>query len=249
MEEQMRKLFGVLMLGAAMTGCSEPTGPRPTESALAPSFDRGHGEVTPGVAPRQSRPRGRSYEEWGGALLQWVASIPAGRNPFEDATGAFTMAAESGKVWFLMGPSEMVPQPQTATIRMPPGTALFFSPLGLYLAGPGGIAGDGDDTPAELLAIALSDNITGVQVEIDGRRVADIGQYHLISPTVGLHTPVNNIYTVDFGEPNPFTFGIFEGYGLFIEPLPPGKHVIHAVSAVPDFGLWFDITYIIVVGH
>jgi hypothetical protein len=183
-------------------------------------------------------------------MLQWVASIPASANPFVDATGALSQAAESGRVWFLMGPSQLLPQPQTGSLTVPAGTAIFLSPVALYAAGPGGIAGDGDDTPAQLLDFARTTAgfVTGVQVQIDGVPVAGIDQYRILSSTVALTTPDDNIYSVFFAEPNPFTFGNFAGFGLFINPLPPGVHVLHAVSEVPEFGLSFDMTYTITVG-
>jgi hypothetical protein len=205
--------------------------------------------VTPGVQPRNAKPLGRTYEEWGGAMLQWVAAIPTATNPFLDEAGAFTQAHESGKVWFLMGPSEVLPQPQSAAITMPAGTSIVFSPLALYTSGPGGVTGDGDDTPEELRALAewVVSLMTGVSATIDGVPVADIEQYRLLSPTVPLQVPVDNFWTDVFGYPNPWTFGILGGYVLFLNPLPPGVHILHAVSAVPDFGLAFDMTYTITV--
>ncbi len=204
---------------------------------------------TSGVAPVRSKPHGKSYVEWAEAMLQWVAALPADVNPFIDTTGELTQAAESGKVWFLMGPSQLLDQPQTSAITMPVGTSIFFSPLAVYCAGPGYLGG-GDDTPEELeyQAKMLAPAIEVVKVEIDGVLVKDIEQYRILTPIVPLNTPDDNIYYEYFSNyEDPFTFGIFGGFGLFLEPFSPGVHVIHAVSGVPDFGLYFDITYTITV--
>lgn len=45
----------------------------------------------------------------------------------------------------------------------------------------------------------------------------------------------------------PFTFGVFGGFGLFIEPLPPGEHVLHARTTARRGASHFDITYAITV--
>jgi hypothetical protein len=90
----------------------------------------------PGVAPRGSSPHGMTYEEWAGALLHWAYSQPVGVSPFIDSTGKLTQQANSGRVCFLPGPSELLPQPENLSLTMPEGTALFFSPLGFYGLGP-----------------------------------------------------------------------------------------------------------------
>lgn len=244
----MMKLLSILALGGLLGGCIEapPTATRQRHSA---TLAEGAGAVTPGVAPRQSSPRGMTYEEWAGAMLQWVASLPAAGNPFVDEDGSISQAANSGSVWFLMGPSELVAQPQSGAITMPAGTAIFFSPLAVYGAGPGGIGGDGDDTPEEVAAVAdfIASIITDVQVEMDGVPVADTEQYRVVSPIVALDAPEDSLWTVLFGAPGPWTFGAFGGFALFIDPLPPGEHVLHAVSEVPGFGLSFEITYYVTV--
>lgn len=239
----------VAMLAACADASSGPAVPGVPAASSLPNQAQGHAAAAQ-VAPRDSRPRGRTYEEWAGRLLQWVASIPSSATPFVDATGAFTQQAQSGNVWFLMGPSELLSQPQSASIQVPAGTAIVMSALGLFVAGPSGILGDGLDTPAEtqaLAELAAGTWITGVQVEIDGEPVPDIDRYQVVSPTVPLNPPSNNLWNDLFAEPNPFTFGNYGGYLVFIEPLPPGVHRLHAVSAVPTFGLAFDMTYSITV--
>lgn len=248
--QHIRKLTG-LALAVGLAACTDSPASLPTASGVEL---RAHGAkdvaaVTAGVAPRAAKPYGRTYEAWGGAMLQWLAAIPTASNPYIDETGALTQAQESGRVWFLPGPSFAVSQPQELALTIPAGTAIFFAAFGSYGSGPGGVPGDGDDTPEELLQGTedLLSLITDVQVSIDGVGVADVAQYRIVSPAVELVVPEDNIWTDLYGEPTPFTFGVFGGYGLFLDPLRPGVHTLHAAVSIPQMGVTFDMTYHITV--
>ena len=252
--QHIGKLTG-LALALGLAACTDSPATLPTASGveLRALGAMPAGVVTAGVAPRASKPYGRTYEAWGGAMLQWLAAIPTASNPYIDETGALTQAHESGRVWFLPGPSLFVTQPQELALTMPAGKAIFFAPFGGYGSGPGGLPGQGDDTPEELRdsAEAVLTRITDVQVSIDGVAVADVDQYRFISPTVDLVVPEDNIWTYLYGEPGPFTFGLFAGYGLFLSPLPPGEHTLHASGTIVfgtiGFEWTFDMTYHITV--
>src|SRR5574342_943454 len=149
--QHIRRLTG-LALAVGLGACTDSPASLPTASGveLRALGAKPAGAVTAGVAPRASRPYGRTYEAWGGAMLQWLAAIPTASNPYIDETGALTQAHESGRVWFLPGPSLFVTQPQELALTMPAGKAIFFAPFGGYGSGPGGVTGNGDDTPEEL---------------------------------------------------------------------------------------------------
>ena len=188
-----------------------------------------------------------SYEDWAGALLHWVYSQPVAASPLLDTTGALTQQAESGKVWFLPGPSELAPQPEELSLTMPSGTALFFSPLGFYAAGSTPFCPTAEACVDFVKSHPLAGGIAAQDVEIDGVLVANINQYLILSPVVPLLVPANAFWTDFLGVPGPFTFGVFGGFGLFIHPLPPGQHVIHARTTSGHGAFPFEITYTITV--
>jgi hypothetical protein len=214
---------------------------------FGPAHDavRAQGWQNPRVAPRQSSPRGLTYEEWAASLLQWVYSQPIGGTPLLDTTGTLTQQAQTGNVWFLPGPSELVPQPQQLSLTMPPGTAIFFSPLGFYAVGPTSFCPTVADCVNLASAIA-SDVIAVRSVDIDGVPVDNIDRYRVVSSAVPLAVPADDFWINFVGERGPFTFGVFGGFGLFIQPLAPGQHVLHAATTVPGEAD-FEITYTITV--
>lgn len=214
---------------------------------VAPSATQAYGQQHPLVAPRDSKPHGMSYEDWAGALLHWVYSQPVDASPLSDTTGELTQQAELGKVWFLPGPSELVPQPQELSLTMPAGTALFFSPLGFYGAGPTGFCPTAEACVDFVKSHPLAGGIAAQDVEIDGVPVSAIDQYLILSPVVPLLVPANNFWNGFLGEPGPFTFGVFGGFGLFIHPLSPGQHVIHARTTAGHGRFPFEITYTVTV--
>jgi hypothetical protein len=188
-----------------------------------------------------------SYEQWAGALLQWLYAQPVATTPLVDTTGALTQAAETGNVWFLPGPSELLSQPQELSLTMPSGTAIFFAPLGFYAAGPTSFCQAPADC-SDLAGLVASDFIAVRAVEIDGVPVADIDSYRLVSPVVPLAVAADPFWNGFLGDPGPLTFGVFGGVALFIQPLPPGRHVLHAVTTA-EGTLEFEITYTITVSR
>jgi hypothetical protein len=169
-----------------------------------------------------------------------------GVSPFIDSTGKLTQQANSGRVWFLPGPSELLPQPENLSLTMPEGTALFFSPLGFYGLGP---SPGPCPTPQACVdwvkSHPLAGGVAAQGVEIDGVTVSDINQYLVLSPVVPLLNAVDPFTAL----PVPATFAVFGGFGLFIEPLPPGQHVLHARTTTHRGAVHMEITYNITVGE
>ena len=212
----------------------------------ATSTAQAQSDQTARVAPRGSTPYGMTYENWAAALLRWVYSKPVAVSPLVDSTGTLTQQAESGKVWFLLGPSELVNQPQELSLTMPAGTALFFSPLGFYGAGPTPFCLTAADCLDFVKFLIFDLHVIAAQrVEIDGVPISAMDQYLIVSPIVPVNVPADNFWIDFLSVPGPFSFGVFGGFGLFIEPLPPGQHVIHAQTT--GGGEPFEITYTITV--
>ena len=55
------------------------------------------------IAPSDSLPGGKSYEQWAAKWWQWAESIPLPINPIWDTTGADCAVSQYGDVWFLAG--------------------------------------------------------------------------------------------------------------------------------------------------
>jgi hypothetical protein len=142
-----------------------------------------------------------AYEDWSAALLHWAYSRPVDASPFTDSTGALTQQGQSGKVWLLPGPSDLVPQPQALSLTVPAGTALFFSPLGFYGVGPSPFCPTPDECVEFVKTRPLGRGIAAQGVEIDGVPVAAIDQYLILSPIVPLLVPANDLWTGFVGVP------------------------------------------------
>jgi hypothetical protein len=116
------------------------------------------------IAPSDSLPGGKSYEQWAAKWWQWAESIPYPINPIYDTTGADCAVSQHGRVWFLAGTSGF---DATRSCTIPAGKMIFF-PIINYLNDypcpvPGFQPGPGQ-TLEQFLTIGYSSNIGARQV-------------------------------------------------------------------------------------
>jgi hypothetical protein len=198
-----------------------------------------------GVAPRDSKPHGMSYDEWSVRWWQWVFSLPANNSPILD-TGDCS-AGQSGHVWFLAG--AFAPTTVTRQCTIPPGTALFF-PLANGWADNTGCPYT-TFTAQELANFAASfvDAAGPVTCTIDGVAVKYVANAatspYRVGPQVFSYKLArrDNILANYFGatciaDGIVVTPAAEDGEYLMLEPLPAGHHTIH--FTVQEY---LDITY------
>jgi hypothetical protein len=192
------------------------------------------------VFSQDSKPYGVSYAEWTARWWQWVLSLPVENNPVKDTTGKNCAINQSGPVWFLAGTVGGVVE-RNCTI---PAEKAILLPI----LNHGGTLADAPTIKSEkdLLSHASTemDIISNLEVMVDGVKLSGLERYRIRSPTFDVVLPENNLFS---GTPGP-TRGASDGYWLFLESLPEGKHKIHSfgscLSGKVKIGVNYDITII-----
>ena len=187
-----------------------------------------------------SDPYGTSYAEWTAKWWQWVLSIPVENNPVKDNTGKNCAINQSGPVWFLAGTVGGVAE---RNCSIPTGRAILFPILN-----HGGTLADEPTIKSEkellLLAKREMDVISDLEVTVDGLKLNGLQRYRVRSPIFDVVLPENNL----FGGTSGPTRGVADGYWLFLEPLPEGKHKIHSfgscLSGKVNIGVSYEIRVI-----
>lgn len=212
------------------------------------------------IFPRQARPFGVSYEDWGAAWWQWSLSIPKSVNPM---LGGACNQNQSGNVFFLagtMGGSDM----RNCTI--PTGKGIFFPIVNLVIFDcPEYAGGEGyscaDSVSEDLKRQWADQNFEMAQttliLEIDGVAVNNLEEYRAqsdhfvetqgsvaeerINPWCGGPIRENPCGIPEGSQRN----ALADGYWAMLRPLPPGQHEIRFAASL-DFGnggFSLDVTY------
>ena len=215
---------------------------------VAPAHAR---NLNPGIAPIQSHPHGKSYSEWAAEWWQWAWRIPVPVNPVIDETGAHCAEGQSGPVWFLAG--NINRGTFTRHCSVPTGKALFFPLLNSawvqFITDP--------DLSIEeiraIIAVTIDEGL--VSAEIDGRAVVNPHSYREQSVVFTGEFVADNIYGLGAKECPLGADGMFQCYPslddgiyLFVNPLPPGDHILHIAASIPSSGFVLDVTYHLHVG-
>lgn len=201
----------------------------------------GFGANTPTVLPPDSRSHGSSYSEWSAAYWQWLFSLPVDGHPGSDSPDFDVTEGQSGRVWFLTGPFGKVER----NVTIPAGTTLFIAIINVdasTLEEPPFYGA----TAAEQLAIAnaFADYITDLSFTVDGKSIANMGDFRVASPQFS------------FTAPSPWIFGATggngqatgAGYFVMLAPLSAGAHTVHYTGAfkfseAPEDYIGVDMTY------
>ena len=200
------------------------------------------------VANINTTPHGQTYGRWAAQWYQWVFGIPAAKNPLLDATGANCTERQVDEVWFLAGSNAAGSVVRSCTI--PAQKALFFplinNAYGAFLNDPAPTR-----TDEFIRAQAACTLPVNIEVWIDDVKVQKPTQYFTgpggsPSPVFTAQLPPNNILGLDetFIQELVLTPSAEQGYYLFVEALPAGKHVIRwlASGCTPAVAAQ-DITY------
>jgi hypothetical protein len=189
----------------------------------------------PPVAPPDSRPQGLTYGQWAAKWWQWAYSIPRDQSPFYDQTGERCGIKQTGPVWFLVGTfgGSVVRQ-----CTIPTGVSLFFPILNTECS----VAGGDGKTEQDLRNCAKTqiDRATNLEVSVDGVRLQDLQKYRAQSQLYNISLPNNNI----MGVASTTSPSVAEGYWIFLNPLPPGKHEIEFAGAAGEVTVTSNMNFL-----
>jgi hypothetical protein len=228
-----------------------------------------------GVAPIDSFPLGKTYEDWAAEWRIWSLGTPTidpnatKISPYNPVLGGPCEIGQSGdsKVWFLAGANGNTTGTVFRTCTVPKDTSLFFP-----LINWGYVAFLNDHPDNRLLSLVRSwsrcavpgDPVTFASVTVDGIAVKNPSKYYVESSFYELKMPVDNLYGIkgtadpsfppDPTSPNSIAYNLWAspgsdtGYYLFLNPLKPGIHTIEWDVVWPSCGVQ-NIHYDITVPH
>ena len=178
--------------------------------------------MNPGVFSKDSAPYGIPYGEWLAKWWQWSFSIPTSQHPRDAYTPEKCTLNQKGPVWFL---ADQLGGQEERTCTIPAGKAIFI-PL---LVGECDYSMPDVKSDEALRRCAMAGNEYGViEANVDGVKLKSLEQYRTQSGFFNITIPEDNIYGSRAGTFRALTDGFF----VFLEPLPPGKHDVHLKVSV-----------------
>jgi hypothetical protein len=174
--------------------------------------------VNPGVFSKDSEPFGIPYNEWLAKWLQWNIGIPEDEHPRFSYMPEKCAVDQNGPVWFLSDLGASGKEVRSCTI--PSGKAILFPILSGQCDYGLKEVNKNDD---KLIECAKKGNdFSTVAASVNGNELRNLKDYRATSGFFNITIPRDNIFEAD-----PGTFrSIVDGYFVFLEPLPPGKHEI-----------------------
>ena len=213
------------------------------------------------VAPLNSTPAGQTYGRWATQWYEWVLGIPSAENPLLDKTGQYCGQRQVDDVWFLSGSSV---GPVVRYCNIPADKALFFP---LINSGYFAFLSDPPDQRTEQFVRSQAACTLPVQISltIDGKKVEKPERYFTgdsgsqspifnvqLPPPIPLPPGNGNIFQGDLNTIPELvlTPSAEQGYYIFLNPLPPGKHTIRWVArGCTPINPPQDITYNLTVAN
>jgi hypothetical protein len=194
--------------------------------------------VNPGVYSKDSAPYGIPYGKWLAKWWNWTQSMPASQHPRDDYTPEKCQVNQQGPVWFL---ADQLGGREERTCTIPEGKSIFI-PL---LVGECEYSTPEIKSDDDLRRCATAGNEYGViEATVDGLKLKNLEQYRTQSGFSNFTIVERNIYDTPAG-----TFkGLADGFSVFLEPLPLGKHDVDLKVSVlnpiePSYNYNADWTY------
>lgn len=176
----------------------------------------------PEVFTLNSKPFGIPYAEWTARWWQWALSIPDKVNPITDLTGEHCSEDQKGPVWFLGGTWGGSAE-RTCTI--PAGKAILWAPIN-YSCSPAEFPELNTEAELRQCTKEPMDKVIAVGVKINGTNSPNLKEFRVQSPVFNFSYPEGNV----IGKPPQKTFGVSDGYWIFLKPLTPGKYEIESTG-------------------
>jgi hypothetical protein len=195
--------------------------------------------------PVDARAFGDSYAEHAESWLEWAMSIPAATSPFLDTDGSYAAVGQAGKVWYLAGNFGGA---TGRTMTLPTGTAIFLLVLNAFWVNVPEYGdapwSDEQEAYAQEAVAALVDTLTHVALEIDGKPVANIADYRVMSTTGSCNLPpTDNVFGVPL-EDVPHEC-LADGYWALLPPMSVGEHTRRFTGGFSANEFSLDVTYFI----
>jgi hypothetical protein len=192
------------------------------------------------IFSRESKPFGKTWEEWTANWWQWLLSIPKGSNPCNDKSGEnFDKNQNNQNVLFLAGTfggsaERQITIPSRKAILMP---VINFTTS--YAEEPT------LKSESELISRAKSDidDIVKKVAIVDGVAIRDLDIYRITSAPFDIMLPDNNVIEATPG----YTRAVSDGYWVFLQPLAPGKHKICATGSCSSGKTKVDVIFHVTV--
>jgi len=201
------------------------------------------GDLAELVLPPDAPANGLTYEAWTARYSQWLHSLPMAINPAADSTGERCAYGQAGPVFFL-APSSAGTAERTCTV--PAGTALLLPLLdaSCTTVEPPPFFGRNE---AELRACteALFTPRAELMAVVDGVAIPDLERYRVQSERFTVALPEDNWLEVE----SAVLEGVADGYWLLLAPLPVGEHELRFGGALPDIGVFHEVTYHLTVAE
>jgi hypothetical protein len=199
--------------------------------------------INPDVFSKDSTPYGIPYGEWLTKWWQWSFSIPSAQHPRDAYTPEkCALNQKDPNVWFL---ADQLGGQEERTCTIPAGKAIFV-PL---LVGECDYSSPDVKSDEALRRCAMAGDEYGViEATVDGVKLKSLEQYRTQSGFFNITIPENNIYDEPAGTYRAFADGFF----VFLEPLPAGKHDVHLKVSVlnpvnQQFNYNADWTYHLII--
>ncbi len=174
----------------------------------------------PEIYSRESKPFGRSWEDWSAIWWQWCSTEPEESNPVADKTGELCNKNQHDPdVWFLAGTFGGKAE-RTCTI--PFGKAILFPIINDLISYA---EYNRLKTESELRSYAKSDldEATVYKATVDGMELQNLQNYRVQSRLFSFIILPDDPAGVPAGP----TVGVSDGYWVFLKPLSIGQHTIH----------------------
>jgi len=203
-------------------------------------------EGNPRVAPPNSKPYGKTYNQWTAEWWKYVMGIPASTNPLADANGAHCGDGQSGPVFFLVGTTGGPAVRNDCVV--PVGKSILFPIINVISAVP-----EDGRTADEIRSLATwyESHVDDVRATVDGVDLQNLlSDYRFPSPIFAFDGASPGIFNPSYEGHRDIAFS--DGWWVMLKPLTPGPHKIHFYGhqSVPEWGLVFsiDVTYNLTVG-
>lgn len=176
-----------------------------------------------GVAPIDSHPYNKSYEQWATEWWEWAYETPVEKNPQYSPVGC--ASSRKSDVWFLYG-NFLHTNDTVRTCNLPANTALFFPIANISYSS---FQKDAKETKTKEFFLNLfqcKQSTDQVEVVIDGVVVPSITSYFVYPHFFNTVKDVDHINAAEgYGDAR-WKTTVDTGYYLFLNPLSPGPHTI-----------------------
>jgi hypothetical protein len=179
--------------------------------------------LNPRLFSKYSSPYGTTYGQWLNRWWTWNQGIAKSEHPRENYSPEKCTINQSGPVWFL---ADILSGTEERTCTIPAGRAILVPLLTGEYHNDATVSSPLNKEQMRAEAMA-GDEYGVISASLDGVEIHNVEQYRTQSFS-NITVRENNIFDNQAG-----TFPSYvDGFFVFLEPLPPGKHDLHLKTQV-----------------